>query len=99
MNPKDVGETPRNDTRAKTGALATGSNWTLNFLIAFFTPFITGDIGYSYGYVFAGCNIFSAIIVYFFLYESSGLSLEVRLSLFASSLSLLSSPSALERSP
>jgi SP family sugar:H+ symporter-like MFS transporter len=99
MNPKDVGETPRNDARAKTGALATGSNWTLNFLIAFFTPFITGDIGYSYGYVFAGCNIFSAIIVYFFLYESSGLSLEVRLSLFASSLSLLSSPSALERSP
>ncbi|GAA5867215.1 hypothetical protein JCM8547_003121 [Rhodosporidiobolus lusitaniae] len=71
-----VGETPRNDARAKTGALATASNWLWNFLLAFFTPFITGDIGYSYGYVFAGCNLAGAIIVYFFLYESSGLSLE-----------------------
>ncbi|GAA5942650.1 hypothetical protein JCM3775_003667 [Rhodotorula graminis] len=71
-----VGETPRNDARAKTGALATASNWIWNFLIGFFTPFITRDINYSYGYVFAGCNIAGAIIVYFFLYESSGLSLE-----------------------
>lgn len=71
-----VGETPRNDARAKTGALATASNWIWNFLIGFFTPFITSAIGYSYGYVFAGCNIAGAIIVYFFLYESSGLSLE-----------------------
>ncbi|BGP40078.1 hypothetical protein JCM10449v2_004036 [Rhodotorula kratochvilovae] len=71
-----VGETPRNDARAKTGALATASNWIWNFLIGFFTPFITSAIGYSYGFVFAGCNIAGAIIVYFFLYESSGLSLE-----------------------
>ncbi|GAA6015405.1 hypothetical protein JCM10207_008975 [Rhodosporidiobolus poonsookiae] len=71
-----VGETPRNDARAKTGALATSSNWLWNFLIGFFTPFITGDIHYSYGYVFAGCNLANAIIVFFFLYESSGLSLE-----------------------
>ncbi|BGP16183.1 hypothetical protein JCM10213_001399 [Rhodosporidiobolus nylandii] len=71
-----VGETPRNDARAKTGALATASNWLWNFLLAFFTPFITGAIGYSYGFVFAGCNLAGAAIVYFFLYESSGLSLE-----------------------
>ncbi|CEQ43144.1 SPOSA6832_05041 [Sporobolomyces salmonicolor] len=71
-----VGETPRNDARAKTGALATSSNWLWNFLIGFFTPFIIGSIHYSYGFVFAGCNMAGAIIVYFFLYESSGLSLE-----------------------
>ncbi|GAA5928840.1 sugar porter family MFS transporter [Sporobolomyces koalae] len=71
-----VGETPRNDARAKTGALATSSNWLWNFLLAFFTPFITRDIGYSYGFVFAGCNLAGAIIVFFFLYESSNLSLE-----------------------
>ncbi|KAL7340769.1 general substrate transporter [Rhodotorula toruloides] len=71
-----VGETPRNDARAKTGALATSSNWIWNFLIAFFTPFITGSIGFSYGFVFAGCNLFNALFAYFFLYESAGLSLE-----------------------
>lgn len=47
-----------------------------NFLIAFFTPFITGSIGYAYGFVFAGCNLANAIIVFFFLYESSGITLE-----------------------
>ncbi|GAA6059272.1 hypothetical protein JCM10212_006665 [Sporobolomyces blumeae] len=71
-----VGETPRNDARAKTGALATASNWLWNFLIAFFTPFIDSAIRYKYGYVFAGCNAAGAAIVFFFLYESSNLSLE-----------------------
>ncbi|GAA5914769.1 sugar porter family MFS transporter [Sporobolomyces salmoneus] len=71
-----VGETPRNDARAKTGALATSSNWLFNFLLAFCTPFITQRINYSYGFVFAGCNLAGAVIVFFFLYESSNLSLE-----------------------
>lgn len=53
-----------------------GSNRLWNFLIAFFTPFITRAIGFSYGFVFAGCNLANAIIVFFFLYESSGISLE-----------------------
>ncbi|KAG9783392.1 general substrate transporter, partial [Aureobasidium melanogenum] len=47
-----------------------------NSLIAFFTPFITGDINYAYGYVFAGCNLFAVFFVYFFLPETSGRSLE-----------------------
>lgn len=47
-----------------------------NFLLTFFTPFITKGIGYQYGYVFAGCNLMAACIVYFFLYESSNLTLE-----------------------
>jgi MFS transporter, SP family, sugar:H+ symporter len=45
-------------------------------LIAFFTPFITGDIDYAYGYVFAGCNLFAVFFVYFCLPETSGRSLE-----------------------
>lgn len=45
-------------------------------LIAFFTPFITGDINFAYGYVFAGCNLFAVFFVYFFLPETSGRSLE-----------------------
>ena len=37
--------------RAKGMALSTASNWVWNFLLAFFTPFITGDIDFRYGYV------------------------------------------------
>lgn len=33
-------------------------------------------IQYRYGFVFAACNLTGAVIVYFFLYESSDLSLE-----------------------
>lgn len=71
-----IGETFPTSTRAKQGALATSSNWLWNFLLAFFTPFITRDIGYTYGFVFAGCNLAGAIVVFFFLYESSGITLE-----------------------
>jgi SP family sugar:H+ symporter-like MFS transporter len=34
------------------------------------------SLGFSYGYIFAGCNFAAAAIVGFFLYESQGLSLE-----------------------
>lgn len=62
--------------RATAMALSTASNWTWNFLIAFFTPFITSAIDFRYGYVFAGCNFLAAIIVYFFLNEGQGKTLE-----------------------
>ncbi|KAF8313818.1 general substrate transporter [Clavulina sp. PMI_390] len=71
-----TGETFPLRTRAKQAALATASNWLWNFLLAFFTPFIVGDIQYRYGFIFASCNLLGAVVVYFFLYESSGLSLE-----------------------
>ena len=57
-------------------ALVTSSNWTWNFLIAFFTPFITKAIGFKYGYVFAGCNFAAVLIVYFFVCETQGKTLE-----------------------
>ncbi|CAJ0554395.1 Ff.00g129080.m01.CDS01 [Fusarium sp. VM40] len=62
--------------RAKGMALATASNWLWNFLLAFFTPFITADIDFRYGYVFAGCNLLGGIIVYFFVIEGQGRTLE-----------------------
>jgi SP family sugar:H+ symporter-like MFS transporter len=71
-----IGETFPTRTRAKQGALSTASNWLWNFLIAFFTPFIVSAIGFRYGFVFAACNLTGAVIVFFFLYESSDLSLE-----------------------
>jgi SP family sugar:H+ symporter-like MFS transporter len=62
--------------RAVGMGLATSANWFWNFMLAFFTPFITGDIQYAYGYVFAGCNLVASVVVYLFLIESSGRTLE-----------------------
>ena len=45
-------------------------------LIAFFTPFITGAIHFSYGYVFFGCLVFSVFYVFFFVPETKDLTLE-----------------------
>ncbi|KAI0396570.1 general substrate transporter [Xylariaceae sp. FL0594] len=62
--------------RARAMALATASNWTWNFLIAFFTPFITNDIDFRYGYVFAATNLVGGLIVYLFCIEGQGRTLE-----------------------
>lgn len=62
--------------RAKGMALATASNWTWNFLIAFFTPFITADIDFALGYVFAGCNLAGGLLVYLYVIEGQGRTLE-----------------------
>jgi SP family sugar:H+ symporter-like MFS transporter len=47
-----------------------------NFLLAFFTPFITSAIDFRYGYVFAACNLLGGLIVYFFVMEGQGRTLE-----------------------
>ena len=57
-------------------ALSTASNWFWNFLLAFFTPFIVGDIDFLYGYVFAGCNLVAIFLIYFFVIEGQGRTLE-----------------------
>ncbi|KAK1254845.1 hypothetical protein MKX08_008840 [Trichoderma sp. CBMAI-0020] len=62
--------------RAKGMALSTASNWIWNFCIGFFTPFITGAIDFRYGYVFAGCNFLGALVIYFFVIEGQGRTLE-----------------------
>ena len=71
-----VGELFPSHYRARSMALVTSSNWIWNFLIAFFTPFIVSDIEFKYGYVFAGCNLAAVLIVYFFVCETQGRSLE-----------------------
>lgn len=62
--------------RAKGMALATASNWAWNFLISFFTTFITKAIDFAYGYVFAGCLFVATLVVYFFVIEGKGRTLE-----------------------
>ncbi|KAF2103918.1 MFS transporter [Rhizodiscina lignyota] len=62
--------------RAKGMALSTASNWLWNFLLAFFTPFIVSAIDFRYGYVFAACNFLGGLIIYFFVLEGQGRTLE-----------------------
>jgi len=62
--------------RARAMSLATASNWLWNFLLAFFTPFITGDIDFRFGYVFAGCLFLAAGLVYVAVIEGQGRTLE-----------------------
>ena len=62
--------------RAPAMALATASNWLWNFLMSFFTRFITDAIDYLYGLVFAGCCAMLVLVVFFFLVESKDRTLE-----------------------
>lgn len=62
--------------RAPAMALATASNWLWNFLMSFFTRFITDAIDYLYGLVFAGCCAALVLVVFFFLIESKDRTLE-----------------------
>ena len=71
-----IGELYPTRYRAVAMGLATSANWIWNFLISFFTPFITSSIDFRYGYVFASCCFLGAVVVYFFLCESSGRTLE-----------------------
>ena len=57
-------------------AMSTASNWFWNFMLAFFTPFIVGDIDFRYGYVFAACNAVAGFVVFFFVMEGKGRTLE-----------------------
>ncbi|KAJ7271717.1 general substrate transporter [Mycena rebaudengoi] len=68
--PVGAGSSPPARVR-KQAALSTSSNWLWNFLLAFFTPFITANCSTEV------CNLAGAAIVYFFLYESSDLTLEM----------------------
>lgn len=79
--------------RSKGMAVATGGNWAINFLISFLTPFITGAIGFKYGYVFTGSLGFAIVFVFFFLPETKDLSLEDVDEMYASGVSAISSSS------
>ena len=71
-----VGELYPTQYRAPCMALATASNWLFNFLISFFTTFITDKIHYWYGMVFGASCLVLSFVVYFFLIESKDRSLE-----------------------
>ncbi|KAL6239226.1 hypothetical protein BDW75DRAFT_227366 [Aspergillus navahoensis] len=65
-----------NRSRATSIGIATCANWTWNFLISFFTPFISSSIHFAYGYVFASCCVVGVLVVFFFVNETQGRTLE-----------------------
>jgi SP family sugar:H+ symporter-like MFS transporter len=71
-----VGELYPARYRAVCMALATASNWLFNFLISFFSTLITNEIDYFYGLVFGACCFALFLVVYFFMIETKGRSLE-----------------------
>ncbi|GMM58443.1 hypothetical protein DAKH74_050600 [Maudiozyma humilis] len=71
-----VAETFPLRVKAKGMSISVAANWIWNFLLGFFTPFITGSINFYYGYVFMGCLVFAWFYVFFFVPETKGLSLE-----------------------
>ncbi|KAI8624982.1 high-affinity glucose transporter RGT2 [Xylariaceae sp. FL1651] len=69
-------------TRAKSLSISTASNWLLNFVIAFITPYLV-DYGPNYAnlqskvfFIWFGACFICIAFVYFFIYETKGLSLE-----------------------
>ncbi|ODV64923.1 general substrate transporter [Hyphopichia burtonii NRRL Y-1933] len=62
--------------RSKAMAVGSACNWMWGFLISFFTPLITARIHFYYGFVFAGCLLFSLFYVFFYVNETKGLTLE-----------------------
>ncbi|GLB08509.1 hexose transporter hxt1 [Aspergillus tubingensis] len=71
-----IAELYPSEFRARAMSLATASNWLWNFLLAFFTPFITSAIDFRLGYVFAGCLFLAAGLVYVAVIEGRGRTLE-----------------------
>ena len=71
-----IGEIFPTRYRATCMGVSSASNWTWNFLISFFSPYITAAIDFRYGYIFAACCFAGAVVVFFFLCESRNRSLE-----------------------
>lgn len=68
--------------RAKGLSMTTASNWLLNFIIAYVTPYMVDDgpgdanMGSKVFFVWGGFCVICTFFVYFCIYETKGLSLE-----------------------
>lgn len=69
-------------TRAKSLSITTATNWLLNWVLAYSTPYL---VNYGPGnanlqskifFIWFGCCFLCIAFVYFFIYETKGLSLE-----------------------
>lgn len=62
--------------------MTTAANWLLNFIIAYVTPYMVdsgpgnANMGSKVFFVWGGFCVICTLFVYFFIYETKGLSLE-----------------------
>ncbi|CCD22373.1 glucose sensor NDAI_0A02150 [Naumovozyma dairenensis CBS 421] len=68
--------------RSKCTAICAATNWLINFICAFITPFLvdtgshTSTMGAKIFFIWGGLNALGVIVVYFTVYETGGLTLE-----------------------
>jgi sugar porter (SP) family MFS transporter len=69
-------------TRAKSLSISTAANWLLNFAIGYATPYLVDDgpgnanLKAKVFFLWGSCCLVCVFFVYFFVYETKGLSLE-----------------------
>lgn len=68
--------------RSKCTAICAASNWLVNFICAFITPYIvdtgshTSSMGPKIFFIWGSLNALGVVVVYFTIYETRGLTLE-----------------------
>jgi SP family sugar:H+ symporter-like MFS transporter len=68
--------------RAKALSITTATNWLFNWALSYATPYMvdTGpgnaNMGTKVFFIWGGCTALAVVFVYFFIYETKGLSLE-----------------------
>ncbi|KAI4860529.1 general substrate transporter [Hypoxylon rubiginosum] len=62
-------------TRASATSIAHGSNWVTNFLVALVTPTLLAQSSYGAYFLFGACTLVTALVCWFFMPETRGLSL------------------------
>ncbi|KAG7660498.1 SNF3 [[Candida] subhashii] len=83
--------------RQKAVALTAATNWLVNFIFAYITPYLidtgnhTAAIGNKIFFIWGGCNALSVIFIYTCVYETKGLKLEEVDFMYAHCTSALSS--------
>ncbi|CEP63025.1 sugar porter family MFS transporter LALA0_S07e00694g [Lachancea lanzarotensis] len=75
-----VGEIFPLTVRAKSVAVCAASNWLFNFAIAYATPYLVdsehANLQSKVFFIWGGCTFLCFVFVYFFIYETKGLTLE-----------------------
>lgn len=64
--------------RAKALSMTTATNWLLNFVIAFITPYVVdeehGNLGSKVFFIWGSCCGLALVFVWAFIYETKGMS-------------------------
>lgn len=63
-------------TRSSASSLAQSSNWAANYTVALITPIMISTTSFGAYFLFAGCTLLCTIVIFLFMFETRGHSLE-----------------------